>query len=112
MASRGRPARSQIRQNIIEILNVAGPLYGYKLHKFYNEIFPSCTRENIYYNLRKGVALNELSIADVREEKGEYSWGSVVEKKYYKLGPRAVPRGDERVREFFEELEKLSCKRE
>jgi len=104
MASRGRPVKSQIRQNIIEILFVIGPAYGYRIHKFYNEIFPPCTRENIYYNLRKGVKLGEFELAEVRQEEGAYSWGTVVEKKYYRLGPNARPRGNPRVREFFEGL--------
>lgn len=107
MASRGRPVKSNIRQNIVEILNVIGSAYGYKVHKFYNELFPACTRENIYYNLRKGVKLGEFELAEVKQEKGDYSWGTVVEKKYYKLGPKAVPRGDERVRDFFDKLKKL-----
>ncbi|MBI4145820.1 hypothetical protein HY489_00615 [Candidatus Woesearchaeota archaeon] len=104
MAQRGRPVKSEIRQNIIEMLNVTGPMYGYKVHKFYNELFPACTRENIYYNLRKGVKLGEFELAEVRQEKGEYSWGSMVEKKYYKLGPKAAPRNDAKVKDFFEKL--------
>ena len=104
MATRGRPVKSEIRQNIIEILHVVGSEYGYKIHKVYNEIFPPCTRENIYYNLRKGVKLGEFEIAEVKQEKGVYSWGTIVEKKYYKLGPTANPRGEPRVKEFFEKL--------
>lgn len=82
-------------------------MYGYQIHKFYNELFPPCTRENVYYNLRKGVKLGEFKLAEVRQEKGDYSWGTVVEKKYYVLGPNAKPRGDDRVREFFEELDAI-----
>ncbi len=104
MASRGRPVKSEIRQNIIEILSVIGSAYGYLIHKYYAELFPSCTRENIYYNLRKGVKLGEFELAEVKQEKGDYSWGTVVEKKYYKLGPNAVPRNNPRVKEFFDKL--------
>ena len=99
---RGRPVKSEIRQNIIEILAVAGKAYGYLIHKWYNQIFPPCTRENIYYNLKKGTALGELKIEEIKQEKGEYSWGTIVEKKYYVIGPNAKPRGDTRVKEFFE----------
>ena len=106
MANRGRPVKSEIRENIIEILNVIGSMYGYKIHKFYNELFPPCTRENIYYNLRKGVTLGEFDLAEIKQEKGAYSWGTVVEKKYYKLGPKANPRNDPRVKEFFDKLKK------
>ena len=103
---RGRPVKSDIRQNIIEILAVAGKAYGYLIHKWYNQIFPPCTRENIYYNLRKGVKLGEFELADIKQEKGDYSWGTVVEKKYYKLGPKAVPRNNPKVKEFFDKLKK------
>lgn len=98
---RGRPVKSEIRQNLIEILAVKGAGYGYELAKAYNTIFPQCTRENIYYHLRKGVALGEFVVKEVKEERGEFSWGPVVEKKYYALGPNAKPKGDERVKKHF-----------
>lgn len=99
---RGRPVRSEIRQNMVEILAVKGEAYGYELAKVYNDIFPQCTRENIYYHLRKGVAIGEFVIKEIKQEKGNFSWGSVVEKKYYALGPNAKPEGSERVRKYFE----------
>ncbi len=99
---RGRPVRSEIRQNMVEILAVKGEAYGYELAKVYNAIFPQCTRENIYYHLRKGVAIGEFIIKEIKQEKGNFSWGSIVEKKYYSLGPNAKPEGSERVRKYFE----------
>jgi len=66
---RGRPVKSDIRQNIIEILAAVGKAYGYQIHKWYNQIFTPCTRENIYYNLKKGVALEELKIEEIKQEK-------------------------------------------
>ena len=102
---RGRPAHSIIRENIAEILAVSGPAYGYQIHRWYCELFAPCTRENIYYNLRKGVSLKEFELVEVRQEKGDYSWGAIVEKKYYKLGS-VSPKGDKRVREFFDKMPK------
>ena len=99
---RGRPIKSQIRQNLIEILAIKGKGYGYELHKIYKEIFPQCTREVVYYHLKKGLKLGEFTIDEVRQEKGNYSWGGIVEKTYYKLGPNAKPSGDQRVQEYFE----------
>ncbi|MBI4144855.1 hypothetical protein HY493_01455 [Candidatus Woesearchaeota archaeon] len=99
---RGRPIKSQIRQNIIEILNVMGRGYGYEIHKIYKEIFPECTREVVYYHLKKGVQLGEFAIDEVKQEHGNYSWGGIVEKTYYKLGQNAKPAGDSRVKEFFD----------
>ncbi len=100
--TRGRPVKSEVRQNIIEILNFMGKGYGYELHKIYNELFPQCTRENIYYNLRKGVLLGEFEVKEVKREKGEFSWGDFAEKTYYILGANAKPKGDERAKKFFE----------
>jgi len=99
---RGRPTKSEIRQNMVEILAVKGQAYGYELAKIYNTIFPQCTRENVYYHLRKGVVLGEFIVKEIKEERGEYSWGPVVEKKYYALGPNAKPQGNERVKKYFE----------
>ena len=86
---------------MVEILAVKGQAYGYELAKIYNAIFPQCTRENIYYHLRKGVAIGEFIVKEIKEERGEYSWGSIVEKKYYGLGPQAKPQGNERVNMYF-----------
>jgi hypothetical protein len=101
MAKRGRPVHSDIRQNIIEVLHVLGKGYGYEIHKIYKHIFPSCTREVIYYHLKKGVQLHEFEVAEVKQEKGEYSWGGIVQKTYYKLGKNAKPKGSNLVKEFF-----------
>lgn len=101
MSKRGRPVKSQIRQNIIEILAFLEKSHGYNIHKIYNEIFTPCTRENIYYNLRKGVLLGEFEM-EIVKEKGNYSWGETVEKKVYKNGPQAKPLGNQAVKMHFE----------
>lgn len=104
---RGRPIFSEIRQNIIEILSYLGSGYGYQISKIYQQVFPTCTREVIYYHLKKGVELDEMKISEVKKEKGEYSWGEVVTKTYYALGPNAAPKGSERVKK---EVEKIKPK--
>ena len=43
----------------------------------------------------------EIEIDEIREEKGEFSWGSRVEKTYYRVGKIAVVKGDERVKQHF-----------
>lgn len=98
---RGRPVRSDIRQNIVEILAVMGRGYGYQIHKVYRELFPMCTREVIYYHLKKGVVLGEFEVEAVKQESGSYSWGTTVEKTYYRIGPKANPKGDKKVVDFF-----------
>ena len=82
---RGRPVKSEIRQNIIEILYFMGQAYGYDIHRVYKQIYPSVTREVVYYHLKKGVKLNIFEVAEVKKEQGNFSWGGMVEKIYYKL---------------------------
>ncbi len=100
---RGRPIRSEIRQNIIEILYFIGEEYGYQVAKIYNEIFPGVTQRSVYYHLRKGVQTEELEVHKVKVEKGDYSWGDSVEKIYYALGPQAEPQGKKRVKKYLEQ---------
>jgi len=99
-----RPIYSEIRQNLIEILYYLQEGYGYQLTKIYLEIFPKCTREVIYYHLKKGVDLGEITLKDVRQEEGNYSWGPKAQKIYYSLGPEAKPKGSERVRLVMQQL--------
>jgi len=108
MMKRGRPVTSEVRERVIEILAVIGKGYGYVISKLYNEIFNPCTKENIYYNLKKGVKLGEFEVESIKQEQGKYSWGTVVEKTYYKLGPNAKPKGHPAVKKYFEEKELLN----
>ena len=105
---KGRPIKSQIRQNIVEILHYLGEGYGYQIAKIYKEVFPSATQRSIYYNLRKGLLTNEIQVQKIEEEKGEFSWGSVVEKKYYSLGKSAEPKGEKRVKDYVSQWQKSS----
>jgi hypothetical protein len=107
MKQRGRPVNSQIRQNIIEILFHKGKSYGYDLYKYYVEIFPKVTMRSIYYHLKKGITLNEFEIDEIIREKGDYSWGPSAEKIYYKLGTNANPKGDLRVKSYFDSIKQI-----
>ncbi len=104
MAERGRPIGSQIRKNIVEILYFLGEGYAYDIYKIYKQIFPSVTMRSVYYHLKKGVSLGEIKVSKIAKEKGEFSWGSVVEKTYYALGEQANPSGLERVRDMLQEI--------
>jgi hypothetical protein len=106
---RGRPVRSQIRQNIVEILHYLGEGYGYQVAKMYNEIFPQVTQRSIYYQLQKGILTKEIEMYKIEQEEGEFSWGSSVEKKYYSLGKNAEAKGEKRVKEH---LSKWNLKKE
>lgn len=98
---RGRPVKSEIRQNIIEILYYMKSGYGYDIFRAYRVIFPKVTMRSIYYHLRKGLSLEEFKVDRIEKEKGDYSWGAEAEKIYYALGSNARPAGNERAREFF-----------
>ena len=99
---RGRPTKSIIRDNMVEIVGVLGKAYGYEIYKVYREIFPKVTLRVMYYHLAKGVNLGEFRKNKVIVESGEYSWGTSAEKIYYTLGKNAAPKGDARVKDFFE----------
>ena len=103
---RGRPFGSVIRQNLGELLNVVGKAYGYELHKWYIQLFAQCTREVIYYHLRIGVKLGEFEVKEVKQEKGDFSWGRSVEKTYYALGPKANPKNSAVVKAWAEQRKK------
>ena len=98
----GRPPRSTIRQNIVEILYCKGEAYGYEICQLYNAIFPAVSMRSIYYNLAKGVELKEFKVTKVTHEKGDYSWGSEAEKTYYGLDANAAPRLNQKVKRYLE----------
>jgi hypothetical protein len=104
--ARGRPIKSQIRQNIIEILFYLGKGYGYEISKIYNEIFPQVTQRSIYYHLKKGTQTKEININKIKKESGDFSWGSSVEKIYYELGDNAEPKGENKVKDFLKTIKR------
>lgn len=106
MTQRGRPVKSQIRQNVVEILYHLGKGYGYQICKVYNEVFPEVTQRSIYYHLHKGVSTKEIVVHKVEQEKGDFSWGNTVEKTYYSLGGKAEPKGEKKVKEFLKQIKR------
>ena len=104
--AKGRPVKSEIRQNIVEILYFMKEGYGYEVYKAYIAIFPKVTMRSIYYHLKKGVDLNEFKVSKIEREKGDYSWGGEAEKIYYSLGEAAKPAGNEKVKEYFDKNKK------
>ena len=99
---KGRPVRSEIRQNVVEILYFMKEGYGYDIYKVYRSIFPKVTIRSIYYHLKKGVSLKEFKVSKIEREKGDYSWGPEAEKIYYSLGDNAKPVMNEKVKEYFD----------
>ena len=103
---KGRPIKSEIRQNMIEILNYAEKGYGYDIYKVYIEAFPKITLRSIYYHLKKGTSLGEFKINKISMEKGNYSWGGEAEKIYYSLGSEAKPKGNSRLKKIIDSKKK------
>ncbi|MBI4150478.1 hypothetical protein HY488_03670 [Candidatus Woesearchaeota archaeon] len=101
---RGRPVKSQIRQNVVEILHFVGKAYGYEIYKIYKVVYPKVTLRSIYYHLSKGVKLGEFKVEKIEKEKGDYSWGGEAEKIYYSLGPNAKPTMDQKVKDYLERV--------
>ena len=101
---RGRPVKSQIRQNIIELLFYIGEGYGYDIYRFYKKLFPRVTMRSTYYHLNKGIELGEFKVNRVQKEQGSYSWGGEAEKTYYSLGSNAKPSADTRLKEQVDKI--------
>lgn len=99
---RGRPVKSAIRQNIIDILFHMKKGYGYEIHKIYLDLFSGVSQRVIYYHLKKGLDTQEFIIENIKREKGNYSWGESAEKIYYALGPQASPINISKVKRYFE----------
>jgi len=99
--TRGRPTTSEIRQNILKILNEKNPLYGYEIYHHYINIFNKVHIRSIYYNLNKGVLLKEIKIVKIKEEPGNYSWGSKAEKIYYSLDKNSSAKESSKVKKYF-----------
>lgn len=99
---RGRPIKSQIRQNIVEILYFMKEGYGYDIYRAYKAVFPKVTLRSIYYHLKKGLELKEFKVSKIEREKGDYSWGGEVEKTYYSLDGNSKPVLNEAVKEYFD----------
>ena len=98
---RGRPVKSEIRQNIVELLMFMNKGTGYNIYKAYKEIYPQVTMRSIYYHLKKGLITQEFKVEKIANEEGNYSWGTSAEKIYYSLGENATPKGLARVEEYF-----------
>ena len=78
---RGRPLKSEVRDNIAEILFFKKYGCGYEISKIYNQIFPKVSQRVIYYHLNRGAGLEEFEIKKVKKEKGNYSWGKMQSRK-------------------------------
>ncbi len=86
-----RKPGSDVRKRIVDILFVLKKAHGYEIAKIYNKLFPKVSVRLIYYHLNKGLSLEEFKVENIRNERGNFSWGDKVERKYYSLGRNASP---------------------
>lgn len=100
-----RPPRSKVRDQLAEILYIAGKLTAYDAHKHFCKLFGSATQRNIYYQLRRGVDMGIFRVEEIVDEQGEYSWGPSARKVYYELTPSASPQLNTKVKVYFDQLE-------
>ncbi|HLP79299.1 MAG TPA: hypothetical protein VK158_01570 [Acidobacteriota bacterium] len=89
VAVRGRPVKSVIRQNIVQLLARIKPITGYELAKLYCKCFASCTQRSIYYHLHKGVELEEISVDRKERAAGTFSWGPTSDRLYFTIGKKS-----------------------
>ncbi len=101
--ARGRPTKSQVRQNIVNMLHLLKESYGYDLFRHYRTLFSPVTMRVVYYHLKKGAELGEFQLHKVAKEQGKFSWGEEAMKIYYRLGPEAKPETIESLKNHFEE---------
>jgi DNA-binding PadR family transcriptional regulator len=77
-------SRTSVRQRISEILR-EGPAYGYGIFKKYCTRYGKISMRLIYYHLARGEKDGLFEVSDLKQEKGDFSWGEASQRKYYKL---------------------------
>ncbi len=77
-------SRNPIRNRIIELLR-SGPKHGYALYKEYCKRFGKISLRLFYYHLHKGLEEGIFELASEQEVQGDFSWGRLSRRKYYKL---------------------------
>ena len=105
---RGRPAESQIRNNIAELLFALGEAYGYDLYKVYLKVFGRVSLRSVYYHLNKGKELGEFRVSGVKIIEGDYSWGTGVKRILYSLGDNAKPKANVEIKQKIDVLKEGS----
>ena len=103
---RGRPVKSAVRQHMVDILYFLKRGSGYDLHKIYKDLFPKVSLRLMYYHLKKGVSLGEFVLDKVEKVSGNYSWGPTTQKIMYKVGPKAKPSMDKRIKQYLDKRKK------
>jgi len=101
----GRKPKSDIRDEMVELLFFLREAYGYELYKKYCQVYDKkVSMRSIYYHLNKGVELGVFNLKEIREVKGEFSWGTGVKQVIFQLGEAATPQGNKNIHEKLKQL--------
>ena len=94
----GRKPKSQIRDEMVELLYFLKEAYGYELYKKYCKVYDKkVSMRSIYYHLNKGVELGVFNLKEIRDVKGDFSWGSGAKQVIFQLGMSATPKGTKEI---------------
>lgn len=94
----GRKPKSDIRDEMVELLYHLKEAYGYDLYKKYCKVYDKkVSMRSIYYHLNKGVELGIFNLKEVRDVKGDFSWGSGAKQVIFQLGTNATPKASTEV---------------
>mgnify|MGYP000914733579 CR=1 FL=1 len=107
---RGRKPSSDIRDKVLQILSCMDKAYGYEIFYHYLELFPAVHMRSIYYHLRKAVNLNQITIKEIKNSPGDYSWGPTAQRIYYKIKKNTQVKVSPEVQEYFSNLAKEAHK--
>jgi hypothetical protein len=101
----GRKPKSQIRDEMVELLYFLKEAYGYDLYKKYCKVYDKkVSMRSIYYHLNKGVELGIFNLKEIRDVKGDFSWGSGAKQVIFQLGINATPKINKTVEAKVREL--------
>ncbi|TRO62008.1 hypothetical protein E2P64_00555 [Candidatus Bathyarchaeota archaeon] len=84
LSGMARQVRSSVRSRIVEILR-EGSAYGYEIFKKYKARYGDISIRLVYYHLSKGEKDGLFEVKDIKNTKGNFSWGASTKRKYYKL---------------------------
>jgi|APSaa5957512622_1039677.scaffolds.fasta_scaffold169374_2 hypothetical protein len=89
----GRKPKSDIRDEMVELLYFMKEAYGYELYKKYCKVYDKkISMRSVYYHLNKGVELGIFNLKEIRDVKGDFSWGSGVKQVIFQLSSNAQPK--------------------
>ena len=81
------------------MLYFLGPSYGYNIYKQYRKACGQVSLRSIYHHLKKGQELGVFKPISVEKKKGNFSWGSVVERRLFGLTGKAKPKNNARIKQ-------------